>query len=153
MCEEEKRVEVTEVEFERFKAEFERMVGLFGLVKYSLTFKHEHLEDDRLAEICADESSKIAIIRFTTKYGVGKGYTDFPGPEKIARHEALHLLVNRMVWIANGRFVTPIDIEEENEAIVTTLERFDYREPLTESDEKRKKHETEILIESMKRDF
>ena len=151
MCESEKFIEITEEEFERFKAEFDRLTKLFGLMQYKVYFEQKYLESS-FGLISINEVGKIASVYLTTKLE-DENINSWGGPEDTAKHEALHLLTSRLQWLGTLRETTEDQLGEEWEALVRVLERFDYREPLTESDEKRKKHETEILIESMKRDF
>ena len=105
--------------FERFKAEFLRLRDLFGLTQYRVTFYHVKMKDS-YAALYTEEKSKIANVSLTTVIVNPK--VD-EGPEVHARHEAIHLLLSRLAWLGNCRFLTEDELDEEVEAIVTRLEK------------------------------
>ncbi len=108
-------------DFARFKKEFLRWVGIFGLKDYRLVFRHLELKDD-FASININEEGKLAIVKLAT--GFEKESDDgWVSPEHHARHEAIHLLLNRFDYLARARVCSQSEITEENETITRILEK------------------------------
>ena len=107
--------------FEKFIAEFLRWRDLFGLTQYRVDFFHEKL-DGNYAEISASEMEKAVRISLTTEISKDSAKVD-DGPEKHAKHEAIHLLLHRLRWLGDCRYIESTDLNEEWEAIVVRLEK------------------------------
>ena len=105
--------------FEKFKAEFLKWQKELGLMQYRVVFYHKPLDDD-YASITILESGKLASIILNT---IIKEPKNDPGPEAHARHEVLHLLLSRLSWLGECRYIETCDLEEEEEAIVVRLEK------------------------------
>lgn len=116
-----KYIKTSKTDFERFKKAFLKYVKLFGLTGYRVTFHHIPLDDD-YARLQTNEESKSAEVQLTSRFdsAAKKAYS---GPKGEAKHEALHLLINRLVWLGRCRFVKPDDFYEEEEKLVRTLEK------------------------------
>ncbi len=108
--------------FERFKTEFLRWRDLLGLTQYTISFYKDKLEDEDYAQIKISESKKWADVILNAEIK-GSTLTADEGPEAHAKHEVLHLLLNRMVWLGSARYIESSDLNEEWEAIVTRLEK------------------------------
>ena len=111
----------TEAEFNRFKKEFNRWIEIFGLKGYSVHFFHKTLSDS-YAEVEVNETGKV--VKAT--YGLEMNEFDrkcSKGPESDARHEALHLLLHRIVFLGQERWTASDEIHDEAEKIVTILEK------------------------------
>ena len=111
--------------FNRFKKEFLRWQRLLGLTQYRIDFFHESLRQadgtTYYAQAEIFESDKFVKVTLTTQI---KDSSIDTGPESHARHEAIHLLIHRLTWLAESRFnLTSGDIDEEAEAIVVRLEK------------------------------
>jgi hypothetical protein len=110
-------VRVTRAHFKTY-AEHVRLWCLrFGLVEYALAFEHHQLADGRLAEVEYDPEGKTAVFRLT------KTAVELD-PEACAKHEAAHLLLGKLVWLAEARFINQKQIEDEAERIVMVLEKI-----------------------------
>ena len=111
--------------FNRFKKEFLRWQQLLGLTQYRIDFFHEPLQqtDGTTYYARAEIFERDKFIKVTLTTQIVFPSIDM-GPESHALHEAIHLLINRLTWLAQSRFnVTSGDIDEEAEAIVVRLEK------------------------------
>ena len=113
-------MKVSKDNFERFKKEFIKWQKLLGLTQYRIDFFHEKLKNS-YAEIYGDEMKKAFRVSLTTELDKDSSKVD-GGPEKHARHEVLHLLIHRMKWLGQTRYIENLDLDEEGEAIVVRLE-------------------------------
>ena len=111
-------MKTTKKDFDTFKKEFVRWQHLFGLSQYRVVFHHAVLEG-RHAEITVNECGKIAVVslsRDTCDDAV------FVPAKTNARHEAIHLLLSRLSWLAGCRYLAESDLDEEEEGIVRRVE-------------------------------
>ena len=115
MCE---RRKVTKGEFSRFKKHFLLWQAKLGVPEYDVVFKQD-ADDKYFAYIDADSESCTATVSLckTIKMGAGEWV------KSTARHEALHLLLTRLVDCAKGRFVSADEIDREYERVVRILEK------------------------------
>ncbi len=111
----------SKAEFNRFKKEFLRWAELLGLQGYKIYFYHEPLEDE-YAEIKISEQGKVADVSLSSKLSDNEKRM-WPGPEVDGRHEAIHLLLNRLTFLGNSRFVGCSEICHEEEKVVRILEK------------------------------
>lgn len=91
------------------------------MTQYRIDFFHEELKNS-FAQIAVFEKDKTARVSLCTELGKDDFKADM-GPESHARHEALHLLTNRLRWLGNSRFIAEGDLEEEWEAVVVRLDK------------------------------
>jgi hypothetical protein len=105
--------------FERFQREFKRYQQKFGLLGYKVYFRHEPLEDS-FADITCSACNMTATVRFSND--IPKSDRPFAKPEVHAKHEALHLLINRLEHCSRARYVSPDTIYEATEELVRRLE-------------------------------
>jgi hypothetical protein len=111
----------TKKDFERFKVEFLKWVDRFGLKGYEITFLHKKL-NDACAEVWANEKAKMASVTLSTKRGIEDCKNDTI--EDYAKHEAIHLLLNRIRWLGECRFIDDAELPEEWEKLVRILEKI-----------------------------
>lgn len=107
--------------YNRFKTEFLRWQQLLGLTQYRIDFFQEKLKDS-YAQIIVHELGKAARVSVNAELN-GDDIKGDTGPESHARHEALHLLTNRLKWLGSCRCIDPTDLEEEWEAVVVRLDK------------------------------
>jgi len=105
--------------FERFKAEFLRWQKELGLTQYRESFAHKNL-DKAFAQLYTQQIDKLFVAYLNTNI---EGDMPDDGPEAHARHEALHLLLSRLVWLGSSRYIAESELDEEAEAIVVRLEK------------------------------
>jgi len=113
-------MKISKAYFERFKTEFLRWQKELGLTQYSIAFFHEKL--DEYARIIINEKGKTANVFLNTELN-GRTLEADEGPESHAKHEAIHLLLDRLIWLGESRYIERSDLEEEWEAIVVRLEK------------------------------
>jgi len=99
---------------EIFQAEFTKYQQLFGLQGYKFYFERCVLTDC-YADIIIDQHEMIAKVRLDKKTK-GQQLLD------TAKHEAIHLLTNRVVSLAKARFTSEEEIYESWEELVRKLE-------------------------------
>lgn len=114
-----RHLKTTNRDFEQFKAEFLRWTDKLGLHGYQIYFELTKL--DGYAQIYIDEEGKCATVRLTTEVsGLDAEYYDF---KKHAKHEAIHLLLNRMRVLGYDRYLPKDGLEDEWEKLVRVLEK------------------------------
>lgn len=113
-------MKTTAKEFERFKKSFKYWQEKLGLHEYRIDFFHKQLKDN-YAQIMTSEIGKTATVCLTTKLD-SEDVKCWGGPEVTGKHEAIHLLVRRLTWLARSRHCSENDIDEEDEKIVRRLE-------------------------------
>lgn len=107
--------------YERFKKEFLLWRDALGLTQYSIAFFHEKL-DNEYAKISINESYKCADVYLNNELK-GRALKVDEGPESHAKHEAIHLLLHRLIWLGKSRYIEISDLDEEWEAVVVRLEK------------------------------
>jgi len=102
-----------------FKKTFLRYVKILGLTDYQVYFKHEYIQE-AFATLENYEPGKIITVKMTTElYGFDAKVFN---PVTSAKHEAVHLLLARIQYLAGNRYVTESSIDEEIEGLVRKLE-------------------------------
>ncbi len=107
--------------FKRFKDSFLQWQTKFGLTEYRVYFLQEHL-DGAYAQLRTNIEGKLAHVVLSTEWDEKCTLLD-DGPEEHAKHEVIHLLLARLVWLADHRYIGSGDADEEDEAIVGRLAR------------------------------
>lgn len=103
-------------DFDLFKKTFVKYQKLFGLTGYKVYFKHEPIGDDCFADITVSQDMMVASVRLNSVV------YEFRDVERSAKHEAIHLLLNRLQNLAEDRYARAIQINEAAEEIVFKLE-------------------------------
>ena len=111
-------METSKAYYESFKAEFLKWQKELGLMQYRIDFFHEKLEDD-FAIVTVNELAKTAYVILATEIDDD---TD-GGAEDHGKHEAIHLLTNRLRYLGGCRYVNGSDLDEEWEAVTRRLEK------------------------------
>lgn len=106
--------------FNRFKKAFAYWQERLGITCYRACFEHEL--KDAFAEIEVNEDGQIAVARLCSEVS-GPDIAHYRDPVYHAKHEAIHLLTHRLVWLAQQRYVSKDEINREWEALVRRLER------------------------------
>ncbi len=116
-------MKTTKLDFEVFQEEFLRWVELFGLKEYELLFYHldTKIQGTPLdASLLVNSEGKFAEVTFSLTVCCKRGRNH---AKDCAKHEAIHLLLEKLTWIAGCRFLNDGEIKNENEAIVRRLEK------------------------------
>ena len=116
-----KPFKVNRAYFKKFKDSFLYWQKEFGLMEYRVCFLQEHL-DDAFAQLRTNIEGKLVHVVLNTEWESDLTATD-DGPEEHAKHEAVHLLLGRLAWLARCRYVDECSINEEDEAVVIRLAR------------------------------
>jgi len=104
----ERTIQVCRKAFTLFQKEFLRWQQKQGLTEYGVTFRFEPI-DGSYADITTSRRDKFAVVRLSSQVTVSD-MADLD-PARSAKHEAIHLLLARMVWLAESRYVHPQDID------------------------------------------
>jgi hypothetical protein len=103
-------------DFAIFKETFTKYQKLFGLTGYRIFFSHELLDSDCFANISVNQGLMVANVRLNTDD------SGAPHAEQSAKHEAIHLLLNRLEDLARDRYAKEESIVEVTEELVFKLE-------------------------------
>ncbi len=106
-------------DFEQFQKHFRYYQNLFNLSGYKIYFKHEPLERC-FAEIDIAHETMIATVSLNSE--LEEDCKEFLDIKQSARHEALHLLLGRMKWLACQRNITADELYTAEEEAVHRLE-------------------------------
>ena len=111
----------TKKEYDSFRREFLRLIDLLGLTRYTILFTHSK-DNANFSTLTVDEPNKKAVVNFTTTLNP-EDLVEFD-PKDHGRHEAIHLLLWRLAWLASLRYVRREEIDEEEESIVRLLTKI-----------------------------
>ena len=114
-------MKISKAYFNRFKKAFLYWQKEFGLTQYDIAFYQTYLKT-AYAEIHVNEMAKTADVYLTDELEGDRMKAD-DGPESNGKHEAVHLLLYRLVWLGKARCLNPTDIDEEWEALTRRLEK------------------------------
>lgn len=98
----------------------------FWLEKFQLTkswriyYKHKKL-DDILAESDIEYDHHIAVFTLTTDWEEKNEKLNTENIQDTAKHEAMHLLIGRLSWYGQARYLLENDISVAEEKLVNTL--------------------------------
>ena len=106
-------------EFENFKKHFRRYQEKFGLGCYNVFFKHEAINEDVFANISVNTNGMTATVKLNKK--LDKNHQPFNNIKKHAKHEAIHLLLDKIEDLARRRYVIDEDIYSEIEGLTNNL--------------------------------
>ena len=106
--------------FERFKESFIEWQHKLGLTQYEIVFHLGVMDDAYVAQVKVREMDKVADVCLAKKLS----QMDYAGgAEPLAKHEAIHLLLHRMKWLGEARYIENNDLQEEWESLVRRLEK------------------------------
>jgi len=108
-------------DFYNFKTHCQKYIEKFGLKDWKIYYHHKRL-DVSFAEIQINITGSVADIYLNTELN-SRDYKHF-NPMDLAKHEILHLLLQRYRSLAVGRFVPEWAIGEEEHRIVRILEKL-----------------------------
>ena len=103
-------------DFQRYFKEYQRKFGLTG---YQVYFKYEPLEK-AFARLVANQGEVVATVTLSSVLlDKDKPFKDI---RRDAKHEALHLLINRLGANGRYRYSSEAEIYEAEEELVVKLE-------------------------------
>jgi len=109
----------TEADFQKFQKVFTKYQHEFGMTGYKVYFKHEPIED-AYASIYVNHDDHVATVRLDSSC--------LPEDNKLrnveasAKHEAIHLLISKLEYLATSRYCREDEIYQEVESIAHKLE-------------------------------
>lgn len=113
-------MKTTKKEFETFKKEFMRWIKKLELGEYRIDFFLDSL-DDCFSEITINHMGRAAQVSLSDNIS-GRDRKAGHSIKSHAKHEAIHLLIGRLGWLGEDRYITKGDIYEEQEKVVRKLE-------------------------------
>jgi hypothetical protein len=113
-------MKTTKRDFAAFKKAFLRWQRDLNRQEYTAYFEHCPLKNDAVANLSTNHRGKVCVARLATSNSLDR--EDFDA-ESIGKHEAIHLLIGRLSWLGSCRFLADDEIGEEDEAVVSVLER------------------------------
>jgi len=110
-------MKTTKKNFESFKKEFNKYVGLFGLKDWDITFLHTKI-DGAYADILVKADSSVATVSFNSNLCSNACKKD---AKSSGKHEAIHLLLARLQCLTSIKNDYRANVESER--IVRILEK------------------------------
>lgn len=117
-------MKTTKKHFNYFCEQFQYWADQFHCVGWKFFFEHEDISG--YAEYSVNLRHRAFIVRFTTDWDTSGRPLCYEEIDNSARHEALHLLIGRVVSLAHSRWVTEDEIMEAAEELTRKLERIFY---------------------------
>ena len=108
-------------DFELFQKEFKKWQVKFGLTGYQVYFRYKPI-DGAFATIASKPGEMVTTITLNSKLPAkDKPFKDI---KRDAKHEAIHLLINRLEQNGRYRYSSEGEIAEAAEELVVKLERL-----------------------------
>ncbi len=111
---------VTKAEFGRFQKVFRFYQLLLGVPEYEVYF--EQADIDAIAQIDRNVKGCVAVVKLNTRIPLEDANAGWV--EETAKHEAIHLFLNRLMYLAKSRWSAEGEIDREEERITRILERI-----------------------------
>ena len=105
--------------FSSFQKEFEKYRKLLGLTGWQIFFEYKPL-GDKFAQIKYVLGDGCATATLNSQ--IPPSLSEHKDVKRDAKHEAIHLLLGRLIWYANQRCVAQETLDEAEEEIVVKLE-------------------------------
>ena len=105
-------------EFGQFQREFKKYQQMFGLNGYKVYYEEVPL-DDCFAQILTNPGNMAVTVRLNS---VPAPHGTQRHPRQSAKHEAIHLLLNKLSDLAAQRYVRQGEVSEAEEELVFKLE-------------------------------
>ena len=116
-------MKTTKKDFEIFKKSFLHWVDVFGLKGWRVSFEHGEPRGkfQALASLDRNVTGRTAVVTFPKKISKA-ALVEYPGQHRMARHEAIHLLVSRVSTLHAILTVTEREADEAEEELVYQIE-------------------------------
>lgn len=112
----------TKRHFSLFRSECERCIKLYRIVGWRADYLHDKCEGAR-AECRSDAKHQVVVFALSTEWGDQVRPTDAL-VRQAARHEVIHLIVDKLNEISQFRFVTRDEHQHALESTVRHLEEI-----------------------------
>ena len=107
-------------DFTLFKKTFKEYQNRFGLNGYKVYFYCEPISQGDYADISFDVDSHAVSVRLNS--AVPKDCLEHRNVAQSAKHEAIHLLTNRLEQCARNRYIREGELDNASEELVYKLE-------------------------------
>lgn len=111
-------MKTTQKQFEEFKEEFLKYQKLFNLEDWKVYFNMKPLARS-YADITTNIQCRVAVVNLSSDNS-GEAIKDF-NPKRSAKHEAAHLLIERLTALGKARYLDEYSMSEENERLAHLL--------------------------------
>ena len=113
----------TKADFKLFKRECEKWIDIFGLHGYEFRYSHENSEEsDTLADVVWETVHRSSHIVLYENWPDCYEKDDYQ-IRLCAFHEVFHVFIGKLSNLAKARYIKEREVEEEEHAIIRTLER------------------------------
>ena len=109
---------ITEKDFKLFQEEFKKYQKIFNVQDYTIVF-NQGLIDGNFANIQTNSEMRTAFVTLADK--IHKDDIEHFDIKECAKHEALHLFLSDIVYLACERFGNLDTIKKEEEKLVRLL--------------------------------
>ena len=113
-------MKTTKKDFEIFKTECEKWIEIFGLKGWAIEFYHKDDLKDSRASCSYDVVSRSASLYLNITWH--EDTVSEANIRKSAFHEVCEVMLCNIRCLAETRFISKIEIDEECHAIIRTLE-------------------------------
>lgn len=110
----------SKIHFDIFKKECNYWIEKFGLKEWNVDFQHDDNIEGSLASCSVNLPARKAIIFLEPLWG-----DDNPTPQELKRvafHEVMELFLSPVWYLAEERFVTANQLEENRHGVIRTME-------------------------------
>lgn len=114
-------MKVPRKDFETFKNECRKWQNRLSLLDWNLFFQFKRLDENRAAQLDVCYRNCTATLSLTSE--IDESNWGEANPKDCAKHEMLHLLLARLEGMAQERFLTLDEIQNEWERLVLILEK------------------------------
>ena len=115
----------TNKDFKIFRDECRKWIDIFGLKSWSVKYDHRNAAGkDTLASCCYSVTDRVATLVLSKDWG--NDVVDDYQIEKSAFHEVCELFLANIRTLAEYRYTTMLEIDEEVHAVIRTLENVLY---------------------------
>lgn len=114
-------VKTSKKDFELFKKEFLRWQNTFQLNDWKVDFVHEKSDGGERASIARDIYGRRATVFFNRDWDASIEPLTPQAIKETAKHEAIHLLLSRVILLGKQRFVDENSIYEAEEELIGKL--------------------------------
>jgi len=109
----------TKAEYNRFKKSLSEWCSKLNLGCWDITVAHVKSADGTYASVSSDIDTMTAFVSFNKELPDADHGEDFP--EKIGKHEAIHILLAEYSSAACNRFMSLSELDRHEEKVVLAL--------------------------------
>jgi len=111
----------TLAEFRLFQRYFKEYQNRFGLLDYKTYFEYKPMEG-YFSDVKVDHVGMVATVRLNSR--LPKSSKEYQNIRQNAKHEAIHLLIADLEYLATERYTSEVEVERMVEKLVYRLEKL-----------------------------